>query len=418
MVTLFDRLCARLEAFRVARGGNVAVIFGLALVPMVGAVGAGIDYSRANSTKSHLQAAADSAALFAATGSYSSDSQRVTAGVNAFNANYQAQFGTASPTVTVANGTVTATASASVPTTILGAVGITTLAVNVTSVVHIGGSAPTACVLALQTSNDGIFVHGSSSLKANCGLYANSTSSNAIDFDGDSVTSASSICVVGNYVKDSSAKVAPMPQVKCAAMADPLASLPAPSNATASCTYNGYEVDGTGTLNPGVYCGGIKIGSSAKATFNPGVYIIRDGQFNIGSSAQVTGQNVMIYLTGSNANLDQGSSSSMNFTAPSSGTYKGIVFFQSRTANTSENRFGGSSTTVLQGAVYFPNGTAEINCSGTVMANGDYTVWIVKYLQIDSGATLQVNSKYSGSSTPLADGLSTMVLGSNTFLSK
>ena len=126
----------------------------------------------------------------------------------------------------------------------------------------------------------------------------------------------------------------------------------------------------------------------------------------------------MFYLTGSNANLDQGSNSYLNVTAPTSGAYKGITFFQSRTADTSENRFGGSSTTIVQGTVYFPNGTAEINCNGSVMANGDYTVWIVKRLQIDSGASLQINSNYSGSATPLADGISTMVLGASAYLAR
>ncbi len=417
MNSLLDKLRDGLQAFRSARGGNVAVMFAVALIPIVVAVGAAVDYSRGNSAKAAMQAAADAAALYAAKGSYTSDSQRVTAGVNAFNATYPAKFETASPTVKVANNTVTVTAAGNVPTIILGVAGVNTMAVSVTSVAGIGG-ATTACVLALQTSNDAIFVHGSAGLKANCGLYSNSTSSNGIDFDGDSVTTASSICVVGGYVKDSSAKVTPTPTVKCPAMADPLAALPTPSNASASCTYNGYEVNSTGTLNPGVYCGGIKIGSSAKATFNPGIYIIRDGQFNIGSSAQVTGQNVMFYLTGQNANLDQGSSSHMNFTAPNSGTYKGIVFFQSRTANTSANRFGGSSTDVIQGAVYFPNGTAEINCNGTVGASADYTVWVVKRLQLDSSATLQVTSNYGGSSTPLADGLSAMVSGQKVVLMK
>jgi Flp pilus assembly protein TadG len=417
MIAALRRVWTDLDAFLVSRSGNVAVTFTLALIPLVGLVGAAVDYSRANSIKSRLQASTDSAALFAATISATSDDARATAGVNAFNAEYGTEFGTVSPTVTIANGALTVTASASVATTLLASIGFKNLPVSATSTANIGGGV-TACVLALQTSDDGIFVHGSSTLKANCGLYANSTSSNAIDFDGDSVTSAASICVVGTYVKDSSAKITPTPQTRCPAMPDPLASLPAPSNAGGSCTYNNFEVDSSGTLNPGVYCGGINVGSSAKATFNPGVYIIRDGQFTIGSSAQVTGQGVMFYLTGSNANLDQGSSSYMNFTAPTSGTYKGIVFFQSRTANTSENRFGGSSTTIVQGAVYFPNGTAEINCSGSVMANGDYTIWIVKRLQLDSSATLQVNSNYAGSATPLADGVSTMVLGSKPFLVK
>jgi hypothetical protein len=92
------------------------------------------------------------------------------------------------------------------------------------------------------------------------------------------------------------------------------------------------------------------------------------------------------------------------------------VFFQSRTASTPANQFGGSSTTIVQGTVYFPNGTAEINCNGSVMANGDYTVWIVKRLQIDSGASLQVNSNYAGSATPVPDAVSAMVLGTTAYL--
>jgi Flp pilus assembly protein TadG len=417
MIVMLRRLRDLLARFRADQRANVTVTFVLALIPTIGLVGAGIDYSRASSVKSRLQASTDAAALFAAHGTYSSNGARVTAGTSAFNANYMAQFAPATPTVTVGSTTITVTASAAVPTTLLSGIGIKSVPVSATSIASFG-AAPTACVLALQTSGDGIFVHGGSSLKANCGLYANSASSNGIDFDGDSVTSASSICVVKNFVRDASAKVSPAPTVGCPNFVDPLVNLAAPSNAAAACTFNNYEVSGTATLNPGVYCGGINIDSSARATFNPGIYIVRDGQFNIGSSATVTGQNVMFYLTGSNANLNQGGGGSMNLTAPTSGTYQGIVFFQSRTANTSANQFGGSSTTVVQGTVYFPNGTAEINCNGTVMANGDYTVWIVKFLQIDSGASLQVNNNYSGSSTPLADGVSAMVTGTTAYLTQ
>jgi len=415
MYPALAKLLDGLRALLSARGGNVAVTFGLALIPVVGTVGAAVDYARANSAQARMQAAADAAALRAAIGSYSADSDRVTAGVNAFNADYHSQLGAASPTVTVANNAVTVTASGSVPTTVLGVMGFNSMAISTTATARIGGG-QTACILALQTSNDAIFVHGSAGLRGNCGFYSNSTSSNGIDFDGDSVTSARSMCVAGNYYKDSQAQVSPLPQTRCPAVADPLASLPAPSNAAAACNFNGYKLDGTGTLNPGVYCGGIEISSSGRATFNPGIYIIRDGQFNIGSSAQVTGQNVMFYLTGSNANLNQGSSSHMNVTAPNSGTYKGIVFFQSRTANTSANQFGGSTTDVIQCAVYFPNGTAEINCNGTVGASADYTIWVVKRLQLDSSATLQVTSNYAGSSTPVADALSPMVNGTMAML--
>jgi Flp pilus assembly protein TadG len=46
-----------------AREGNVAVIFCIALVPLLGFVGAAVDYTRANAARSSMQAALDSTAL-------------------------------------------------------------------------------------------------------------------------------------------------------------------------------------------------------------------------------------------------------------------------------------------------------------------------------------------------------------------
>src|SRR5262249_20864559 len=160
---------------------SVAIIFGLAVIPVVGAVGAAVDYSRASAVRAGMQAAADAAAMYAAKGSYASDSDRITAGVSAFNASYQLQLAAASPTATIdnANGTVTVTAASSVPTPIFNVVGFRAMSVGATSVARIGGGS-TACVLGLQPTNDAIFVHGSGGLTANCGLYSNSTSSNAI----------------------------------------------------------------------------------------------------------------------------------------------------------------------------------------------------------------------------------------------
>src|SRR4051812_303665 len=60
---LLDRLCRTLRELRAANGANVTVTFALATVPMVGFVGAAVDYSHANSVKAAMQAAADSTAL-------------------------------------------------------------------------------------------------------------------------------------------------------------------------------------------------------------------------------------------------------------------------------------------------------------------------------------------------------------------
>jgi len=60
---LFQNLRARCKAFTSSRDGNVAVIFTIAILPVIGLVGAAVDYSRANSAKTALQAALDTTTL-------------------------------------------------------------------------------------------------------------------------------------------------------------------------------------------------------------------------------------------------------------------------------------------------------------------------------------------------------------------
>jgi Flp pilus assembly protein TadG len=58
-----DRLKQSAARFAGAERGNVAMMFAIALVPMLGFIGAAIDYSRAVSARSAMQAAADATAL-------------------------------------------------------------------------------------------------------------------------------------------------------------------------------------------------------------------------------------------------------------------------------------------------------------------------------------------------------------------
>lgn len=58
-------LHAHISRFRNNRQGAVAVAFALMLMPMVGAIGVALDFSRANSLRGKIQAAADTAALAA-----------------------------------------------------------------------------------------------------------------------------------------------------------------------------------------------------------------------------------------------------------------------------------------------------------------------------------------------------------------
>jgi Flp pilus assembly protein TadG len=63
MQPLVRRLRQILHSFRSAQGGNVVTTFALAMVPIIGMVGAAVDYSRASSARTALQSALDATAL-------------------------------------------------------------------------------------------------------------------------------------------------------------------------------------------------------------------------------------------------------------------------------------------------------------------------------------------------------------------
>src|SRR5262249_37034271 len=140
-----------LKGFARHNGGNVALTFGLALIPIVGMVGAAIDYSSATRVRAALQAAADAASVgsvakaspaMAAAAAMSKDGSiaaGVTDALNIFNAEIAGRTGVTvkrvSAKVTASDGGVTGAGhfSADVPTPTLGVLGRKTFAVSGTA---------------------------------------------------------------------------------------------------------------------------------------------------------------------------------------------------------------------------------------------------------------------------------------------
>jgi Flp pilus assembly protein TadG len=60
------RLRSAASRFAGAKEGNIAILFGIAVIPIISFVGAAVDYTRANSARSSMQAALDSTALMLA----------------------------------------------------------------------------------------------------------------------------------------------------------------------------------------------------------------------------------------------------------------------------------------------------------------------------------------------------------------
>jgi Flp pilus assembly protein TadG len=112
--------------------GDTAILFALSAIPILLAAGAGIDYARYTDSKTHLQAALDSAALAGAAATGKSDGERAAIAQAAFDANIAsgaaAGYDTESD-FSVTNGTLVATASVDVPTAMMQLAGISTMPV-------------------------------------------------------------------------------------------------------------------------------------------------------------------------------------------------------------------------------------------------------------------------------------------------
>ena len=164
MGTRITSLAARARAFLSAKRGNVAMIFGLAVIPLTIAAGAGLDYTRAMLVRQQMGEALDAAALAIGSTTGMNQAKAQTMAQSYFNANYQvdqSSFGTPStPSVTYnSNGSVSISVSDNMPTVLMKLAGINTMSVTASSTVVWGQS---KLWVALVLDNSGSMSQGDS----------------------------------------------------------------------------------------------------------------------------------------------------------------------------------------------------------------------------------------------------------------
>src|SRR5215470_11553267 len=161
--TLFNRLRARLQTFRKDEGGHVVLTFALATIPIIGFVGAAVDYSRANSDKAAMQAAIDATALMLSkTAANLTQAQLNTNATNYFKALFNrtdVNNIVITPTYTTSGGSqIVVTGVGTVPTTFTKVMGISNVSINVTTTVKWGN---TRLRVALVLDNTGSMAQNS-----------------------------------------------------------------------------------------------------------------------------------------------------------------------------------------------------------------------------------------------------------------
>ena len=227
-----------------------------------------------------------------------------------------------------------------------------------------------ACVWTLNpTASKSLWVTGTADVDLKkCGIIVNSDSDTAAVTNGKATVIGGSIGVVGDYQGNG---FSPTPQTDLFPSGDPLAkSLIAPTYGSCNHSEQVKVVDSTPqTFDPGVYCGGIYLGAQAVVTFNPGMYVIKGGGLTINAGAKATGSELTFYLTDGSggltyAGVNINAGAEVNFSAPTSGPYQGILFYQDpniKTAGGSD--VGGNSNSSFSGTMYFP--TTPLSYRGT-----------------------------------------------------
>ena len=249
------------------------------------------------------------------------------------------------------------------------------------------------CVYSLSPSAaDAFEIAGNVTVTSACGLYVNSSdTSTAINVKGGATISATQVQEVGGYTLGNHGTLSPTP-VHASAIPDPLISMPAPSYS--GCDYTNFQASGSGTttLNPGVYCGGIKLSGNGTIQFNAGTYILDGGGFTSSVGGAINGAGVTFFNTFDASHaagaVSISSNPVMTMSAPTSGTYMGILFYQDRNSPTGgwpAASVTGSGSSVVSGTFYFPSG--ELDYAGST--SGGYQAVISNTLKITGGTTFR-----------------------------
>jgi hypothetical protein len=361
------------------RKGGVAPLLALSIVPIVSIVGAGVDYSRANAARVGLQAALDSALLYAA--KEDSTTWKETA-KTAFTSMVALKDATVATPVfsTDANGNYVGQAAADVPTKISGLLGKSSIQIGAKSAVKPGGDADNSCLLTLDKgaalSHVSMLFGGSPNIKLEgCSTRSNSSlncnghgSGAAASIAAGSASGCSNTRSYARVLPDIYERLATEITKLCGGtssnvtwnLTDPLPSV---VETVAKATHTEYHV-----------CGNLTVSGSGFLTGNSpssdSVIIIENGSLKLAPDAVVSGVRTAIVLTGNNtvaSAIDfpngNGQSAKLTLSPPTdpNNPWKGIAIYQDPTLTFKvDNNWGPGATLNADGVVYLPNSAVEL----------------------------------------------------------
>jgi hypothetical protein len=360
------------------RGSSLtAFVAGLGMV--CASVACAIDFGNALTEKAKLQGAIDAAVI---AGALDSGTNWETRALGTLKAPYDAAVGETivydfDKSVTQV---VTGTASLDVPTFFGGILGISEVTVAADAIAK-GGSSEKVCILVKSTTaNQSLLVNSGATVTApTCRIDVASTANPAAIFNSGSNLSFKKICIAGSKIIDNGG-THPNLEKSCTTVTDPFAGA-MPAVPSTACTVNGTNYNsGPVNLTPGVYCGWFNFNSAFTVNFAPGLYVIKSGGWNVNGGTW-NGNGVTFYFA-DNSKIQFNSAVKTYMSAPTSGTYSGILLYEASGLSKSQFVWNNSAGHTVNGLIYLPSRDMTFNAGADVIS--DSITMVVNTLILNS----------------------------------
>jgi putative Flp pilus-assembly TadE/G-like protein len=174
---------------------------------------------------------------------------------------------------------------------------------------------------------------------------------------------------------------------------DPLRGIPEPDPTMLSDQSHGntHFSNGSHTLSPGVYHGGITIGGQASATLLPGIYYMDGGGFQMSGQGNLYAAGVMIFNAPKSSSdvitITGSSSGSVYLTPPTTGIYQGLTLFQDR-ESTNTLTVSGSGNMYVTGTFYAADALMKVSGGGASQIGSQF---ISRLLEINGNGGLNID---------------------------
>lgn len=269
-----------------------------------------------------------------------------------------------------------------------------------------------ACVLALNRNAEGaVKMTGSTSVSLDqCDLASNSQAATSVYMTGSASLSTGCVYAAGQYTETGSADlsltVCDEVTENWREIGDPYSYLPEPEpNAPCQSGSIGKSNKATTVAAPSLtdanglkytrYC---SLDLKGNVTFPAGLYIV-DGNFSMSGGGSVAGDGVTFFIAGA---VKFTGNVGVTLSAPTSDVYAGILFFGDREAAGVGHKLTGNSTSVIQGAVYFPAGDLEF--TGSSALNNGCTQIVANTILFTGSSGLKAECEGSGTTDIFVDG--------------